>query len=66
VCDCNGFNSSGITNAISGSGSVVLNSINLEGQGRQPPVVTAQPPIAQPPAASRQLFAVKAASRLHT
>jgi hypothetical protein len=35
---------------------VVLNSINLEGQGRQPPAVTAQPPATsclppQPPAA---------------
>jgi len=40
---------------------VVLNSINLEGQGRQPPAVTAQPP-----ATSHQLFAATAASRLHT
>jgi hypothetical protein len=45
---------------------VVLNSINLEGQGRQPPAVTAQPPTGQPPAASHQLFAATAASRLHT
>jgi len=40
---------------------VVLNSIHPEGQGRQPPAVTAQPP-----AASHQLFAATAASRLHT
>jgi hypothetical protein len=46
--------------------SVVLNSIHLEGQGRQPPAVTAQPPTAQPPSASHQLFAATAASRLHT
>jgi hypothetical protein len=46
--------------------SVVLNSIHLEGQGRQPPAVTAQPPTGQPPAASHQLFAATAASRLHT
>jgi hypothetical protein len=45
---------------------VVLNSIHLEGQGRQPPAVTAQPPTAQPPSASHQLFAATAASRLHT
>jgi hypothetical protein len=32
--------------------SVVLNSINLEGQGRQPPLATAQPP-----ATSHQLYA---------
>jgi hypothetical protein len=34
---------------------VVLNSINLEGQGRQPPAVIAQPPAAsrQPPAVCR-------------
>jgi len=45
----------------------VLNiKLNLDGQGRQPPVVTAQPPTAQPPAASHQLFAAIAASRLHT
>jgi hypothetical protein len=31
---------------------VVLNSIHLEDQGRQPPAVTAQPPTAQPPATS--------------
>jgi len=40
---------------------VVLNSIHPEGQRRQPPAVTAQPP-----AASHQLFAATAASRLHT
>jgi hypothetical protein len=36
-------------------GFVVLNSINLEGQGRQPPLATAQPPATScmPPAASR-------------
>ena len=45
---------------------VVLNSIHPEGQGRQPPAVTAQPPTGQPPAASHQLFAATAASRLHT
>jgi hypothetical protein len=45
----------------------VLNiKLNLDGQGRQPPAVTAQPPTAQPPAASHQLFAAIAASRLHT
>jgi hypothetical protein len=32
--------------------SVVLNSIYPEGQGRQPPAVTAQPPTGQPPATS--------------
>jgi len=37
---------------------VALNSTNLEGQGRQPPAVTAQPPVT-----SHQLHA---ASRLHT
>jgi Leucine-rich repeat (LRR) protein len=47
-------------------GFVVLNSIHLEGQGRQPPAVTAQPPTGQPPATSHQLFAATAASRLHT
>jgi len=45
----------------------VLNiKLNLDGQGRQPPAVTAQPPTTQPPAASHQLFAAIAASRLHT
>jgi hypothetical protein len=42
---------------------VVLNSIHLEGQGRQPPAVTTQPPTAQPPATSCM---PSAASRLHT
>jgi len=32
---------------------VVLNSIHLDGQGRQPPAVTAQPPTGQPPAVCR-------------
>jgi len=45
---------------------VVLNSIHLEGQGRQPPAVTAQPPTAQSLAARHQLFAATAASCLHT
>ena len=45
---------------------VVLNSIHPEGQERQPPAVTAQPPTGQSPAASHQLFAATAASRLHT
>jgi hypothetical protein len=45
---------------------VVLNSIHPEGQGRQPPAVTAQPPATNRPAASHQLFAATAASRLHT
>jgi hypothetical protein len=31
---------------------VVLNSIHPEGQGRQPPAVTAQPPTGQPPTTS--------------
>jgi hypothetical protein len=45
----------------------VLNiKLNLDGQGRQPPAVTAQPPTGKPPAASHQLFAATAASRLHT
>jgi len=42
---------------------VVLNSIHPEGQGRQPPAVTAQPPTTHRPAASHQLHA---ASRLYT